>query len=236
MACSVTLQGQIVVNPNGCGGGCSSCGSGAGVSMTGKALALKCAQQAFEGVSSTDCPVSISTGGNLGTNFVALPGVSVGEVSLLYVSTQLPVIVRLDATSPVLQGVGGTFPTGFVGGEVLDLVLNGNAVQVTFDAADQTAAQVAARINAGFALSGFAYQAATVADGQLVINGQGSGPAATLAVTASATATALGLAGSAAGTATDLNLQGTNLLQFSTPVTSLQVSGTGLIDVLAAGR
>lgn len=53
------------------------------------------------------------------------------------------------ATSAIVTGVGGTYPTGFVGGETL--VLNIDEIgdfTVTFDAADQSLAQVIARINA----------------------------------------------------------------------------------------
>ena len=53
-----------------------------------------------------------------------------------------------------VEGSGGTFPTGFAGGETLELAVDGAAsFTTTFTAGAQTAAQAAAEINAAAALS-----------------------------------------------------------------------------------
>lgn len=48
----------------------------------------------------------------------------------------------------VVVGVGAVFPTGFLGGEKLSVIVDGLSYEVTFQAGDQTLAAVVARINA----------------------------------------------------------------------------------------
>lgn len=59
------------------------------------------------------------------------------------------------ATSAQVDGSGGSYPTGFTGGETLDIDIdNGGTITVTFDAADQLLPAVINRINAATALAG----------------------------------------------------------------------------------
>lgn len=64
------------------------------------------------------------------------------------VDATAPVVVSFTATAASLVGSGGTYPTGFIGGETLELQIDGGPTTVvTFQAADQTLLQVIARIN-----------------------------------------------------------------------------------------
>jgi len=92
---------------------------------------------------------------------------------------------------PEVSGAAGTFPTGFSGGETFAFqtsthtVIGGTTVatvSVTFDAADQTAAQVAARINAAAVVAGVGL-VATVVGGQLVLTGVTPGATSGLNIT-----------------------------------------------------
>ncbi|MFW6087401.1 MAG: hypothetical protein ACODAG_09360 [Myxococcota bacterium] len=62
----------------------------------------------------------------------------------------------ISASAATVAGAAGTFPTEFSGGETIQIGLDGgNSFDVVFSAADQTAADVIARINAaaGFSLA-----------------------------------------------------------------------------------
>jgi hypothetical protein len=67
------------------------------------------------------------------------------------------------ATSAIIDGSGGTYPTVFTGGETLELEVDGVAISVAFDAADQTRDQVVARINFVAALTDASFVAVPVA-------------------------------------------------------------------------
>lgn len=57
-----------------------------------------------------------------------------------------------NAAVGTITGTAGTYPTGFIGGETLELSIDGGPTQVViFDAADQTLAQVVDRINSATA-------------------------------------------------------------------------------------
>lgn len=65
-------------------------------------------------------------------------------------------------TAVLLSGAG-VYPTAFAGGEVMTVQVTGQpAVQVTFQATDQTIAQVAARINSTLGYTAVVVQSATV--------------------------------------------------------------------------
>ncbi len=103
------------------------------------------------------------------------------------------------ATAGIIAGAAGSYPTGFTGGEVLELKIDNLAITVTFTAADQTRDQVIARINFEAALAHeifvadpIAFQNAT----ELDLRSNTTGPASTVEVLATSTAavlTALGL-------------------------------------------
>jgi len=101
------------------------------------------------------------------------------------------------ATRAVVTGVAGTYPTAFVGGELLDLLIDGVAVAVSFDVADQTRDQVLARVNffaslAGFVATQIAYRAGTQLELRSPTTGGGS-TVEVLGTTDPAVLTALGL-------------------------------------------
>jgi hypothetical protein len=99
----------------------------------------------------------------------------VAQCRILYLEANGEIDVTLGGvpgTVAQFAGGGGTFPTGFVGGETFGLTIDTLPIAVVFTAADQSALQVARRINAAIALLGMATPRVTVAvGGQLVIAG-----------------------------------------------------------------
>ncbi len=64
-------------------------------------------------------------------------------------------------------GAGGAYPTGFLGGEYLDLEIDGVAFRTVFLVADQTLADVVNRINAAAAFAGLNGAVASDSGGEL---------------------------------------------------------------------
>lgn len=241
MTDSISLKGVLEVG----GGVCvSSCG---GADRSTKSIALRCATgQQFQSAVETAEPIRVSTPGVPGASFVdlALLG-DLTSIELLYVKSDQPIVLRVGAAEPELSGTGGTFPTLFVGGETLLLDFDGTAVTVTFAAGDQTAAQVAARINAECALVGLATPRATVqTSGQILITGLGTGSGADLSVIGGTGAATVGFAGtpSDTGAGADVPVWGTFLAEFGVtgsppaPPARIQVSGNANLTIVAAGR
>lgn len=223
----------------------SDCGAGAGcggTDRTVRALSLRCPGTAYyQTVVATGAPIRVQTVGVIGAQYVDLDLLLdfVG-IEFLYLKSDSPISLRLNAAAAVLLGSGGTFPTGFVGGETLTFTLDGTPVSVAFLAGDQTAAQVAARINAACALVGLATPRASVASsGQVQIAGVLTGAAGTVVITGGTGAATLGLAGSAVGSGADVPVWGTYLSEFRPypdAVTRVQVSGQANLTIVAAGR
>lgn len=128
-------------------------------------------------------------------------------------------------------GVGGTFPTLFAGGETLRLsVENGPEFDVVFSAADQSNAQVAARINAAFGQT-----IADVSGGQVRIQGIFPGTASRLVVVSGSTGvlTTLGLtAATYSGTGNVANINAVT----ATEVAAIVNTTAGLIAIGAIAR
>lgn len=241
MSGSLQLQGSLIVKGN------CDCGSGSGSGDTlVKSLGDGCAKS-YTTVLATAKPIQIQTAGLVGSHWDDLDILSdLAAIEFLFVRTSAPMRIRIGADEPLLAGTGATFPTGFAGGETLLLSFvdpeNGTtAVTTTFDAADQTAAACAARINAACALAGLATPRATVASsGQLEVRGLGTGVDASVAVTGGTGASVLGFAGtpSAQGAGSDVDVQGLFINEFPRSVSParVQVSGVGSISVVAGGR
>lgn len=91
------------------------------------------------------------------TNF-QVPFGDVAEARMVYIETDGDIRITPGgglATSAEVDGAGGAYPTGFAGGETLEIdVDNGGSFTVTFDAADQSLSEVINRINAAAALEG----------------------------------------------------------------------------------
>ena len=90
------------------------------------------------------------------TNYV-IPFGDVVNARLIYVESTGPFSLTPGGGLSIAaqaDGAGGSFATGFVGGETLTLEVNNVAVPVVFDVLDQTLAQVINRINSAAALAG----------------------------------------------------------------------------------
>lgn len=74
-----------------------------------------------------------------------------GDTLVVAIDGGAPVTATVVATRAELVSAG-VFPTGFAGGEVLELRVMGMDQTVTFDAADQSVEEVAARMNAQLSL------------------------------------------------------------------------------------
>jgi len=239
---SLLLRGSLDVGSDcgGCGGG-GGC-AGGGTDRTVRALGLRCPGSAYyQSVVATGAPIRVQTVGVLGAEFVDLDLLAdlIG-VEFLYVKSDAPIALRLDAAAARVVGSGGTFPTGFVGGETLTFLVGLVPVSVTFLAGDQTAAQVVARINAACALAGLPTPRASVSGTQIAIDGLLTGPQSTVSVTGGTGAATLGLAGaSAVGSGQDVEINGSFLAEFRSypdSVSRVQVSGQASLSIVAAGR
>jgi hypothetical protein len=193
--------------------------------------------------------LELATTGLVGTNFEDLDVVAdLTQVELLYIKSTAEVAVRLYAIAASIQAVSGVFPTGFGGGETLITTIDGVPVTTTFDVADQTAAQCAARINAAMALAGIATPRASVVSGQILITGVetavGSSGIGQISCTGTGAAQ-LGLDSGSSPTTVDaqgkdVHVNGLSIFEFPTTgsnlLTAIEISGVATIDVLAAGR
>lgn len=125
------------------------------------------------------------------------------------------------ATAGEVTGVGGTYPTAFLGGEHLDLEIDGNPVTVPFTVDDQTRDQVVAKINYAAALANSIYVTAPIAApsaAQLRIHSTTTGAASTVRVLASSSADALLALGLTAGLHSgDGAIPGTSAVNVSRP-------------------
>jgi hypothetical protein len=239
---TIAVKGTLVVG----GGTCVSDGCGAGGDQSVKSLSLRCAAgQQFQSAVETASTVAIATAGLVGAVFVDVDLLSVlTSIELLYVKASNPILIRIGAAEATLTGVGGTFPTLFVGGETLTMTIDGVAVSVAFLVGDQTAAQCVARINAACALAGLSTPRASVAtSGQITITGSLTGYQGTVVITGGTGAATLGLTGlSAVGAGADSPLYGTLLQEFGVTGQTqpprprrVQFSGTANLNIVAAG-
>ena len=237
MGATLTLQGSLEI-----GGDCAAACSGAG-DRTIRRLALRCSPGFYQSIVDTPVPLVVQTTGLPGAQFVNLDVLdAIPAIEFLYAKCNAPLVLRIGADEAVLTGVAGTFPTLFAGGETLDLTLDGVSVPVVFALTDQTAAQVAARINAVCAYVGLPTPRATVTTGgQVAIRGLVTGATATASIIGSAGAATIGFAGSpvAHGAGADVPFMGTFLTEFPVYPNAprrIQVSGQASLSIVAAGR
>lgn len=228
---TLEIRGSLQVGSSSC----APCDGGGQTKIV--TLGLQCSQKLFAAIGSTDKPLQLTT--PVG-EFVDLPCTeSLAAVELLYLFTRAPMTLRVGADVARLAGVAGAFPTGFAGGETLLLEIDGAAFTTTFDAADQSAQDVANRINAAAAFAGIATPVATVEGGQLQIDGDATGSDGSVVSTGGTGAATVGLpnGASAEGEGEDVPVEGIALIEFgrTSPPARVQISGSSLIDVLAAG-
>ena len=203
-------------------------------------LTLSCQNQNYEQVVSTNesfyfaSPVLFKSFGILG---------QLGQIWLLSIQTNAPLTMRVNPLAAILAGVGGVFPTLFAGGETLTFSVDGTApLTVTFEGADQSAQQVATRINSAWVLANRAgLPASFVGLSAVVLTSSTSGPESTVVVTGGSAQARLGFGAphdSASGSANDVEIAGTFVCEFnrtSAPV-SVQFRGVASsVSVLAAG-
>lgn len=127
-------------------------------------------------------------------NFLVDKG-DITTIRLLYIEADNDLDFYLGGSAPTtaeVTGVGASFPTGFAGGETLDLEIDGVPFTVTFDVADQSIAQVVARCNADSAFAGLDGFTAFVQSGQIRFRSLTAGSASAVVVTGGTAATALG--------------------------------------------
>ena len=236
MSTQVELRGQLSV-----GGGCDPCGAGG---QKVQSIALRCGASHYEAVVSTEGKMPVQTAGLIGSAWVDVPVTqSLEQIELLMVQTNAPMRLRVGAGEAALVSVGGVFPTGFGGGETLDLDLDDVEVNVVFTGAAETAQQVANEINAAAAIAGLAYQPASVSNGQVRIAGQATGSQGSVLVTGGTAQAALGFADgvndTAEGIGSDVDIYGLYLAEYGRGQPSaparVQVSGIGSVEVFAAG-
>ena len=240
----ISASGTLTIQPDisviGSGSNPKSIALGPGGTSTG---------QRYE-EDSADVSQVIATTGNPGDAFEDLDAAAgLSEVHLVYIRSTAQIVMRLYAIAASLQATAGAFPSAFGGGEAVAITLDGVVVTVTFDIADQTAIQCAARINAAMALEGIATPRVSVVAGQLLIGGVATAVAASavgqISVAAGAPATTLGLAAATAPVNTDaqgqdVTVDGLALMEFprtgTRTLTKVQVSGQAALEVVATGR
>lgn len=240
MSETLSLKGTLEIGAGACVSSCSD------VSRNTIGLSLRCASgQTFQSAVQTPAPIMINTAGAVGSAWQDLDVLGdLTAIEFLYAKSKAGLMLRIGAAAASLVGSGGLFPTTFVGGETLDLVIDGTAVSVAFLVGDQTAAQCVARINAACALAGLPTPRASVrSDGQIQIDGVLTGADHAVEVTGGTGAVRLGFAGtpSAVGAGSDVPLYGTFIAEFGTkgttpaPPTRIQASGVGELTLVAAG-
>lgn len=234
---TLDLRGQITVGDG------VSCPTDA-LSTKVQALNFACPGVFFPAVFGTETPVPIATVGLPGVTFVDLPATcDLDRIEFLFVFTSTLMKLRIGAAEAILVGSGASFPTGFAGGETLDVDFDTVNVVTTFTAAAQSAQDVANEINAAAALANLGFSPASVdTSGQVRLAGLLTGTQGSVVVNGGTAQAALGFTApndSAVGAGEDIDVQGTFLNEFGrgnpAAPARIQISGQGNVTVLAAG-
>ncbi|HLU48921.1 MAG TPA: hypothetical protein VK116_12590, partial [Planctomycetota bacterium] len=93
-------------------------------------------------------------------------------IELLFLRTSSDAKVRINARAAFAQAAGGSYPTGFTGGETLDIERDGVTIPVVFTSGAQLAANVVTEINVAAAQLGLETPIATLVNGQIRISGK----------------------------------------------------------------
>lgn len=237
MSCNVSLVGQIVVGgPGACA---SSCGGSSGATRILPLGSSTCSGKSYPRSGGTDCAVPVTTSGLVGANWVDLPGSQGVSVETLYLSAGSGVFkLRINSSVPELEASGGTYPTGFSGGETVELTVDGVTFTTTFTAGAQTVEEAAIEINQAAIGAELTHQPASVTSaGELLISGNVAGSGETVTVVTGNATLGLATAASSAGAGEIVDVTGDVLLNFpaAAPATSLEISGTGNVSVFVAG-
>ena len=234
MSGTIVFKGCLAISD---GIGCGSC-------SPDQTLSIGFGAASFDAILQTQAPVLVDR-----DDWVHAPLVcGLETLSFLYLAL-LPgyTIDLLIGAPPSWAGVGGTFPTGFVGGETFSFNLltynpatGGYTVDaniaVVFTAGAQSAIDVSRAINAQLALVGYPPLASVVA-GQLVI--EGTHPGQTQRIAGSIFNTTIGYPNTnlgANGTGVAQTVTGLYLSQFEViPAENVWLKGEAWLNVLVGG-
>jgi hypothetical protein len=228
----IDIQGSLTVNDTTCSSSSSSSSRilGFGQSACGDGRTFEAAVCESRRINSVT-PVDLD----------ALNGLT--SIEFLYLLSSASMTLRLFAIPAIVTAVGGTYPTGFSGGETLTVVMDGVSVVTTFLVGDQTVTQVANRINAAMALAGIAAPRVTVVNGQLYFTGLSTKVDGLEGIItfSGATTTQLGLDSptSANALGQDIPFNGLWITEFRSypdAPTKIQIYGDATVDVVAAGK
>lgn len=240
MALSTTLtaKGYIYPPEAGFGGSCGGCGGADAVSVAPFEIGFRgagCAGETYQQARSGCVQVRTGT-----LEFIRLPLTQdFSSIQLLALRTSGPVTLRLRGQGARVE-TAASFPTAMLAGQALAFTLDAIGVAMTFAAGEDTASEVAARINSSAALAGLTYYPASVTTtGQVAIEGAVTGPTGALSAFSGAAAATLGLSAfvGAQGAGSDIAVDGLFIAQFPKPgdLTRVEINGTASVSVLAAG-
>lgn len=241
---NLILNGYLQANGDGCG-----CASPAGQDSATRRLGLRCSPAWYQTIIETPVPIRVNTVGVPGANFVDLDVLAnlIG-IEFLQVRTDGgPMVLCIDAGAAELTSGAIPIPTGFVGGEQLNFIVDAATnVLVTFDAADQTLADVVNRVNAACALAGLPTpRCEAVGANQIKLIGiacgfdPGAPYLASIVVIPTLPVSVPFPVVQAYAVGSHLTVQGNLLVEFPPYPDApkrVEVSGQGTISVLAAGR
>jgi hypothetical protein len=237
LSTSLTAKGYIYPPEAGYGGSCGGC-AGDAVSVAPFEIGFRGAGCGGESYLQARSGASqVRTGP---TEWVPLPLTQeFSSIQLLAVRTSAPITLRLRGTG-ARAVTAASFPTAMLVGQALAFTLDAVGIAMTFASGEDTASEVAARINASAALAGLTYYPASVTSGgQVAIEGALTGPTGALSAFTGAAAATLGLGAfvGAQGGGSDIQVDGLFVAQFPRPgdLTRVEVNGTASVSVLAAG-
>lgn len=232
MSEAISLKGYLL-HGSGCGSGCGG-GSASGCPWPLELGACGGGESYGQVV---DTKIRVST---LPGAFVRLAE-GLSRIELLALKSSGAITLRLNG-APARAYSTVNYPVAGLSGLTLGFTLDAlYSVAVLFDAADDTATEIARRINAAAALAGAAYLPATVdsVTGRVVISGNLTGAQGMLSAFSGSAVSALGLPSVATvGAGQDVPVAGLFLSQFPRglgAVTRAEVSGSAEVSFLAAG-
>lgn len=216
------------------GGSCTDSCNGTKGAVTPFELAFRNCAESYAQVRSGDFPIRTNPG-----EYGALPmSEQFTSIELLALRTSAQLIVRLNGTG-ALAVTAALFPVADLAALTLEFGVDGVPIAVTFGAGDDSATDVARRINGAAALAGLTAMPARVAANQVEIQGLRTGPEGALTPFTGTAAEPLGLDAfvGAFGTGSDLTIDGVQVWQFprTQGVRRIEVSGQANLVMLAAG-
>lgn len=229
---SIQLQVKGYLYPGG--GSCSDACNGSKGAVAPFELAFRNCAESYAQMRSGDYPIRTNPG-----EYTVLPvSEQFTSIELLALKTSGALQLRLDGGAAVAT-TAVLFPVADLSGLTLEFGLDGYPIAVTFAAGDDTAEDVARRINAAAALAGAPFRPATVLAAQVEIRGVKTGAAGVLSAFTGTAAEPLGLDVfvGGVGTGEDITIDGLQLWQFprAAGVKRIEVSGQASVSVLAAG-